>query len=159
MKSLWGRAAFAGIAAGIAMLALLMIAAATTGFGWDSPLRWIAAVLMSEPALILAGQAQGGMSATACLVLGAIIHLITASAFAAAFFTFTSAVTGWRGLAVGIGYGLAIWAVMRFGLLPMFDTVMAARLQFLPVPFLLAHVVYGSVLAAITMRRVRSPES
>jgi hypothetical protein len=158
MNSLWGRAAFAGIAAGIAMLALLIIAAATTGFDWDSPLRWIAAVLMSEPALILAGQAQGGMSATACLVLGLIIHLIAATAFAAAFVTFASAVSGWRGLAVGIGYGLAIWAVMRFGLLPMFDTVMAARVQLVPMPFLLAHVVYGSILAAITMQKVRSPE-
>jgi hypothetical protein len=156
MKPQWRNAVLAGMAAGSAMLACLIVGARQAGMNWDQPSRWMAAFLVSEPALILAGQAQGGMSAPACLVLGLAIHLIIAGVLAGIFLMFTSSATGLRLLLAAILYSALIWAAMRFALLPMFDAVMYARVQLLQSVFFGAHLVYGLILAAVAARIPRS---
>jgi hypothetical protein len=149
MKSGWRSAGLAGSIAGVIMLLPLAVGARYAGLDWDSPIRWIASVLMSEPALIVAGQAQGGISAAACLGLGLVIHLAAAIVFARLFLMAVNTVTGRRLLLIGVGYGAAIWAIMNFGFLSVFNDVMYARVRLQPGLFLAAHLVYGMVLGGV----------
>jgi len=152
MKSRWISAIVAGIVAGSAMLVCLMIGARYAGFSWDSPLRWIASLLLGEPALILAGQAQGGMSTPACLALGLTIHLVVAIAFARLFLMLADDLRGWGLIAAGIVCGAAIWAIMTFGLLRLFNDVMYARVRLLSPIFLGAHLLFGLIVAGVAER-------
>jgi hypothetical protein len=156
MKSHGLSAIVAGTTAGFAMLVWLMIGASYAGIAWDSPLRWISALLLSEPALIVAGQAIGGMSKPACLALGFAIHLATSIALAWLFLLFAPNVRGWRLMAAGLVFGIVIWGIMTFGVLRLVNDIMYARVQLLPSVFFGAHLVYGVVLAPIAARTMRS---
>jgi hypothetical protein len=155
MSSRWSDAILAGIAAGIAMLACLIIGASHTGVRWDAPVRWIASLLLAEPALIMAGQAKGGMSAAGCVALGLAIHFVTAIVVARLFLILAGRLTEWRLPLAGVAYGAALWAIMAFVLLRLFDDVLYARVRLLPLNFLAAHLLYGTVIAGICSVRHR----
>lgn len=139
-------AAFTGLAAGIAMMGYLVVGAIRTGLGWDSPIRWMIALLGNEPALIWAGAAAGAVSTTTCIVLGLSIHLLTAIALARIFFILAGQLQKLYLPFAGAAYGVVIWAVMTFGLLRALDDVMYTRVRLMPLTFLAAHLVYGSTV-------------
>jgi hypothetical protein len=158
MSSRWISAIVAGMAGGFAMLVCMMVGASNAGMPWDSPLRWIASLLMSEPALIMAGKAAGGVSTAACLALGLSIHLIVAVAFARLFLMTVDSLRGWRLLPAGIAYGVVIWAIMTFGVLRLVNDVMYARVKLVSTVFFGAHLLYGSILAGIAAGNLRSTQ-
>jgi hypothetical protein len=105
-------------------------------------------LLGSEPALIWAGEAAGGMSAATCIVLGLSIHFLTAITLARVFLNLIGRLRKSYLPFAGVAYGGAIWAIMTFGLLRVFDEVMYARVRLMPLTYLAAQLVYGTTLAA-----------
>jgi hypothetical protein len=142
---------FSGIVAGSVMLSCLTLGAGRSGAGLDQPLRWIAALLGSEPALIMAGQAMGGVSVPTLIVFAFLIHFVTAIAMARLFLHLTDSIrvlVGWRLVAAGLAYGTTVWLIMTFVVLRVCDNVMYARVQLWPLTFLSAHLLYGVTLAS-----------
>ncbi len=146
----------AGLVGGALVLVGLVVGAAVTGEPYWAPLRWSAALLGSEPALIMAGQARGGLSLPAVVVFGALIHFGVAIALAWVFFRIEPSVRTSSKLAIagcGMAYGLGAWALMNWIFLPFFDFVMAERLALMPGVFLGAALGYGAVLGLFAARR------
>jgi hypothetical protein len=150
LMAVWG-----GTAGGFLMLACLIVGASRMEMGWDSPMRWIASLLASEPGLIMAGEATGGASAVTVLVMGLAIHFLAAIALARAFLGIIGGVArrlaGIELLCVGVIYGAAVWVIARFVGLRVFDNVMYARVQLLPWTFLVAHLLYGATLSGLAL--------
>ncbi len=131
--------AFAGILAGTAMAMISMMMSMTTGQGFWMPMKKISVTLLGPSVL------QDPSFQMMPVIVGVIIHFITSMAFGMLF-----ALWGGRwsyGPAIGWGaaYGLAIWIVMHFLVLPVVNPVMAQ----MPVPqFAILHVIFGGTLGS-----------
>jgi hypothetical protein len=140
------RSGVGGAVSGAAMLACMMMGAARAGMPWDWPVRWITALLGGGPALLFAGQARGGMSAPLCIAVGLTIHAIVSIGLTRLFLMLAWGQKKIYLPIAGLIFGALIWAIMGHALLPMFDVVMAARVQLIPHTFLAANLAYGLVL-------------
>jgi len=135
-----GSGVAAGIIAGIVMAVWAMTTSAITGAGF-----WIV------PQLI-AGMFYGPLTlvrGATTVVIGTLIHVVVSAGFGALF----ALMVGWRAgadgrmLAWGLAYGLAIWLVMSFGVLPLVNPTMSARVALTPVNWFFEHLLFGVVLA------------
>jgi hypothetical protein len=154
MKGRSPTAVIAGVVAGTPMLALLVVGVGRAGLGWDSTLRWIAAFVGSEPALIAAGQGRGVPGAPTMLAVGVVIHFAAAIAAAWLFLraVAAAALRSHSALIIsGLVYGAIVWAFANWGGL-LFDEVMYARVRLIPLTFLVAHLIYGLTLGFCAAR-------
>ncbi len=132
----------AGVIAGLAMAMVSMMMAMMTGEGFWAPVKKISVTLLSQSAV-----QEPGFQFIPVLV-GMMIHFATAIAFG---FIFALLALLSRGrsygatVGVGIAYGLAIWVVMQFLVLPVVNPVMA---QMPPLQFAMLHVIFGGTLGS-----------
>ena len=130
--------ALSGLCAAAAMAAVLMLFSSRQGDLWQ-PMKLIAATVL--------GAKAAGMPGFQPLpvVVGATIHFATGVALGVFFAWLGGFLTTGGAMAWGINFGLAVWVIMQFGLLPVLNPWMAA---FPPVPFALAHGLFGLVLGS-----------
>lgn len=126
----------AGIIGGMLMAMIMMMATAASGMGFLAPLRLIAATFYGKNA----------MTGDGPLIVGLMIHMMNSMVF--------GVVIAWiagrrlpEGPALmvmaGVAFGVAIWAVMTFGGLPMLNPMMRERVGMMPVAWFMAHVAFG----------------
>lgn len=131
----------AGIVAAVAMAVWSMTIAAAEGLGFWLPVQLIAATFLGVNAIV------GGVGT---IVFGFILHFITASAWGVVFAALLSRTTPLPAAAlIGILYGLGVWAVMRFLVLPWLDPTMSVRVSVLWWSFLVGHLIYGFALGLL----------
>jgi len=139
--------AIAGLAGGVAMAVVAALLSASMGQDiWHESKR-IAAIVYGPAAL-----AQPGFDLGPVLV-GTLIHLIVAALLGAIFGIVTRRwlhLTSDFGTPVlaGLIYGLMIWMVAYFVVLPLLDP---ALMELYAPAFIIQHVVYGVVLGLVYM--------
>lgn len=138
----------AGLVASIAMAMVEMIYEGLVGTGfWSAPV-FIAATILRD----LQGVAIPVSFALVPVVLGMMGHMMNSVVLGIAF---AMGLGGQlrspsRGALIGVVYGLAVFFVMWFVLLPLIDPVMLALSA---VAFALAHMVWGGVLGFAVARK------
>lgn len=126
----------AGIVAAVAMAVFAMIVSAARGAGFFAPMRLIAAAVLGLDALTAGGGAA---------ILGMAIHLAVGAGFGLLFAAMLpSGVSGLAKIGAGLLYGLGIFVVMTFLVLPWVDLPMSATLSV--GWFLLYHLAFGLAL-------------
>lgn len=130
--------ALSGLCAAAVMAAVLILFSYRQGDLWQ-PMKLIAAAVLGAKAVGAAGFQP------LPVLVGLAIHLAMAVALGIFFawlggFLTTGVATGW-----GVIFGLAVWVIMQFGLLPVVDPWMAA---FPPLPLALAHGLFGLFLGS-----------
>lgn len=134
-----GEGAVGGVLGGLAMGVFAMVVAAVMGQGFWAPLKMIAATFYGEGAM-----AQPGFAAGPVLV-GLTIHMVVSAVYGGIYGAIgrvgwsTAAVIGWA-----LAFGLAIWALADWVILPVFNPMMSAQAQ--PILFALEHAIFGLVL-------------
>ena len=130
--------AVAGILAGSAMAICLMLIAMIAGEGFWLPLKKISVTLLGESAI------QNSVFELWPVMAGIMIHFATAIAFGIVFAfieerrqSYSSAVRA------GIIYGLNVWIIMQFLVLPAINPVVAG-MPYLQLAIL--HIIFGGTL-------------
>lgn len=141
-KSAIGAGAAAGIIGGIGMgLVAMLVAMASTGtwFAFWDPMRLIAATFYGDAALI------GGADV---VFVGALTHMVVSAFWGVIFGLFVGRRNSAGGaLLYGLVYGVAIWAVMTWIALPIFnETMLAHTPESAPGWWFFYHLVYGGLL-------------
>ena len=143
--------AVAGIVAGVVMAGWAMLFSAYTAAGFWLPPQLIAATVFGPVAMVR------GMEA---VLIGVLLHVVVSAGFGILF----ALMTGWRPLGggelivAGLAYGAAIWAVMTFGILPLVNPTMSARVALEPANWLFQHLLFGALLALLApLRRSFTP--
>lgn len=128
----------AGLVAGIVMALVAMFRSLIVGLGFWLPMKLVGATFYGVGALIGAGSVVN---------VGIVTHLVVSGAAGMIFgLLFGNWLHKASGLAVGIFYGLAIWALNTWVILPWLDTVMAQR-ELAGLGWWWAlHVVFGGLL-------------
>jgi hypothetical protein len=139
--------AIAGLAGGVAMAVVAALLSASMGQDiWHEPKR-IAAIVYGPAALAAAGFDPGPV------LLGSLLHLLVSALLGAIFGIVTRRwlhLTSDFGTPImaGLVYGLLIWMVAYFVVLPLFNP---ALLEVYPPAFIIQHVAYGVVLGLVYM--------
>jgi hypothetical protein len=146
-SGVWLGGVTAGVIAGLGMAVVTMLYTSFAGLGALLPLRMIAATFFGVDALV------GGAGV---LAAGLVFHLVISAFFGLLFAALTvrpkSTPVAFFG---GLAYGIGIWALMTFLVLPFVNPVMAQRVALMFTPWLLAHAVYGGLLVLTPLLRVR----
>lgn len=128
----------AGLISGVVMMLALMVYSFSTGEGFFFPLQQIAATFMGVEALI------GG---TGTILLGAVIHLVVAAGLGLGFGLMLppgssdAVAASW-----GVAFGAAVWLMMTFAVLPIFNPIMADRVSLYSGWWFAYHLGFGAVL-------------
>jgi len=139
--------AIAGLAGGVAMAIVAALLSASMGQDiWHEPKR-IAVIVYGPAALASSGFDPGPV------LVGSLIHLLVAALLGAIFGIVTRRwlhLTSDFGTPVmaGLVYGLLIWMVAYFVVLPLINPVL---LEVYTPAFIIQHVVYGVVLGLVYM--------
>jgi len=139
--------AIAGLAGGVAMAIVAALLSASMGQDiWHEPKR-IAVIVYGPAALASSGFDPGPV------LVGSLIHLLVAALLGAIFGIVTRRwlhLTSDFGTPVmaGLVYGLLIWMVAYFAVLPLVNPVL---LEVYAPAFIIQHVVYGVVLGLVYM--------
>lgn len=136
-----------GLIAGLVMLVFALVHAGITGGGWWTPLRLISASMGDVPTLIASGEADGAMGTVAIFLWGVVIHLTFAAGWGILFVRLFPRLAGSTALGVGLLYGVAVWAVMSWGVLIWVDRTMYDRVQLVSGAFFFEHLLYGAFVA------------
>lgn len=135
-------AAFPGILSGLlaaAIMAVVWMLFASRGGDLWRPMKLIAATVLGESAIHSSGFQP------IPVLLGIALHLLM-GILMGVFFTWlggyltVGAATSW-----GLIFGLAIWVIMQFGILPVINPWMA---EFPPIPFAISHALFGLSLGS-----------
>jgi uncharacterized membrane protein YagU involved in acid resistance len=129
----------AGLIAGIAMAVVSMIMALLTGEGFWAPVKKVSVTLLGASA------AQEPGFQFMPVMVGMMIHFVTAIALGIIFALLGGRRSSGSAVASGIGYGLAIWLVMQFIVLPFVNPVMA---DMPPLQFAMLHMICGGTLGS-----------
>ncbi len=156
-KGWWAKTALAGLLAGTAMLAFLMVAFSAMGRGAWYPVNGVASILpvFQPPGALLSPTFVPGPS-----LFGLTLHLLVSAVFGVIYGGAVEAFAPrrarswyWEGL-MGMGYGVLVWVFSGYGGSYLVD---AQAVVFESVSFLAGHLIYGLVLglslAALTTQR------
>lgn len=133
--------AVAGMIAAVVMALVAMIRAAAGGLGFWLPMKNIAALFYGVDALI------GGAGAA---VVGIIIHLIVGAVAGLVLGLLAgNRLNVLTALIAGLVWGVVIWAVNTWIILPLVNQVMLDRVMTAPVWWLVYHLVFGGLLLLI----------
>ena len=160
------RATVAGVVASVAMGMFAMMAAATyqhTGF--FTPLYHIASLVVSPDSMMQSMMAAGAGTtftfAAGPAIVGLMIHMMTGAAFGALFgvvLTRLPALSTTARVGLGAAFGVVVFAVSAFVLLPLMGTVakdadaiknMASMVGY--PTFLVEHLLFGMVLGGLSV--------
>ncbi|TSD05596.1 MAG: hypothetical protein Greene07147_301 [Parcubacteria group bacterium Greene0714_7] len=136
-----------GLVASIAMAMMEMVYEGLYGVGfWSAPIFIAATVLRDLQTIAI----PVGFSLVP-VVLGMMGHMMNSVVLSFAFLALFGKFLTSRGKATVVGalYGLAVFFVMWFALLPFIDPVM---LKLNPVVFALSHMMWGAVLGSMVAR-------
>ena len=145
-KAALKRGALAGMGGGVVMAMWSMIALWLTGTGFWSPLNLIANTLWR-------GAPVGAAFSGTALALGLAAHMMMSMGLGMAFAVAVRAVPRLAASTVtltmtGMMFGLAVWAVMQYGIWPAVDAAAAPR--FTPWVFAVGHLMFGAATALLT---------
>ncbi|MGH2405072.1 MAG: hypothetical protein ACRDGN_11485 [bacterium] len=143
---------WAGLIASMVMGMIEMIYEAVGGAGFWSPLVFIGATLIRDLQAL-----QGPVPFhAAAVVLGLMGHMMSSVIFALIFAGLVSRMTLARGALVGTGiaYGVVVFAIMWYLVLPAVDPVMLGLNK---VVFVLAHMMWGAVLGLVVPQSLGAP--
>lgn len=129
----------AGVIAGIAMAMVSMMMAMMTGEGFWAPVKKISVTLLGQSAV------QNSGFEFMPVMVGMMIHFATAIAFGIIFVMSAGRRSYGPAIGWGIAYGLGIWVVMQFIVLPFVNPVMA---QMPPLQFAMLHIIFGGTLGS-----------
>ncbi|ALA60529.1 hypothetical protein [Nitrospira moscoviensis] len=129
----------AGLIAGLAMAMVSMMMAMLTGEGFWAPVKKISVTLLGRSAV------QNVGFEFMPVMVGMMIHFVTAIAFGIIFALLGGRQSYGSAVASGIGYGLAVWLVMQFIVLPFVNPVMA---DMPPLQFAILHMIFGGTLGS-----------
>ncbi len=163
-----GRGVLAGIVAGIAMAMFAMIAAATyQGTGFFTPMYHIASTFIDPTAMETSmKEAMGGnlyYFTAGPAALGMAIHMVTAIAFGVIFALLVTWVDlqGRVAPVVGAVYGLGVFALMSFAVLPVVADLFGGGKPIADMPvmvgyatFGIEHAIFGLVLGLVLAPRL-----
>lgn len=136
-----------GVIAGSIMFAFAIVYAGFSHTGFWTPIRLIAASMDGDPALIEQGGASGAGGRVEVLITAIIIQFVFSAGWGIVFVGLFKRLSGIAVLGAGLLFGLAVCAVMRWGVLVWADTTWYERLRLASGPFVIAHLVYGIVVA------------
>jgi|GEM_PF-5916671 len=131
-----------GIVSGGLMTIFLSAASAMEGRGALAPVRMIAAAVYGDEALQRPTRFP-------ILMTGMVIHFATASLFGLIWVAISRRSGYGAAVLGGAFYGLAIWMIQQYGLLPMIDQPLARGIN--PTAFAIAHLLFGAALGAATL--------
>jgi len=139
-----------GLLAGVVMAAILCFLAAMRQQPFVEPFWVISSFLLGQDAM------QGGAGPT---ILGIVIHFVMSAVLGGVFTVIFGRTTMRRMLGFGLFYGVFLWAVAQFIILPLLNPFVATRMGTVWT-FFLAHLAYGLMLAACspTVKDIDAPE-
>jgi hypothetical protein len=125
----------AGLIGGVLMVVWAMFATLAQGLGPFAIPQLIGAAFRGPEALI-----QGPLT----IVWGAVLHLVVSASFGVLFATLVRRDTpGGIATLAGIAYGLGLFVLMSFVVVPVVDPVMSNRVSMMIGTVLVMHVLYG----------------
>ncbi len=137
-KTRAGAGIVAGLVAGVVMALVAMIRAGTLGLGFWLPMKLVAALFWGVEALI----GGGGV-----VVVGILIHLTVAGVAGLLFgLVLGNRLNAGGALVMGAIYGVAIWALTTWGVLPVLNPVMLDRQMVAPGWWFGYHLIFGATL-------------
>lgn len=143
--------ALAGIIGGVIMAMFVMIVAAVKGMGFLMPLKLIGATLFGKDAM-----ADG----VGVLLVGLMIHMIASIGWGILFTAvFQRALSVANGIPIGAIFGIIVWAIMTFVVLPLVNPIMRQSVSMMPGAWFIEHLLFGmgAGLAPLLNRRLPAP--
>lgn len=138
-RAVWLGGVETGVVAGIAMAMVTMLTSYFMGTGFLTPLLLISATFFGQAAL------AGGVGVIAA---GVVLHMMNSAVFGVIFAYITrQASSGGTYLWAGLAFGIAIWAMITFAVLPVADPIMRQHVAMTPIPWFVNHLVFGAMLA------------
>lgn len=130
-----GGGAVGGVIGGMVMAMFAMIFAAANGKGFLMPLKLIAATLFSKDAM------SGGAGV---LLVGLMIHMMASIGWGIIFAAvMRRALSTANGIPIGAIFGIVVWAIMTFVVLPLVNPVMRQSVSMMPGAWFIEHVLFG----------------
>ena len=109
---------------------------ASIGGGWSTPMQAIAGTYYKSMAFV------GGPGVT---TIGVLTHLAIGGGFGVILAALTRRMRShWGRFWIGIPFGIAVWALMTYVTLPVFDWVMLPRVEMMGVMWFFLHWIYGA---------------
>lgn len=137
----------AGFIAGMSMLAFAVASHWALDNGAATPLLEISCVLHGPK-----GMLGGGPE----ILLGFLVHSIVAASWGILFAAlFPRRGSAWTALWTGTVFGVGVWAVMTYGVLPWANETMSVRVSMLPEWFFYEHIAFGASLFVLPLLRRR----
>ncbi|WP_053960881.1 hypothetical protein [Sulfobacillus thermosulfidooxidans] len=140
---LWRRGILGGIVGAVVMAMWAMMVSAFSGMGFWAPVQLIAAVWLGASAMHLS---------FGVIILGLMTHMMMGMVLGvvlAVLFRILGIPGGMGRLVWGMVYGLVIWVINQFAVLPLIDPLMASHMP--PWAFAIAHMMFGIVAAAFLL--------
>lgn len=144
-----GRAIVGGVVGAVVMAMWAMIMAAVSGMGFWRPVQLIAAAWLGPSAVM---HATGGVIVTGLMthmMMGAVLGSLLAVMLRVLHIKAGSSRLVW-----GMIYGLVVWVVNQFVILPSVDPLLASHMT--PWAFALGHVMFGLVTAGFVLGTPRA---
>lgn len=134
----WGRSAAFGAVGGWTMMILLMTLSYWADAGFWFPLKAVAGVQYGVRALIGADEV---------ILTGVLNHTLASLFFGLGFAVLIRRVQVLsESLLSGLLYGIGVWALMSYLILPFVNAPMLARLEFAEGWWFSAHLIFGSIV-------------
>lgn len=138
-REVLGAGALAGLVGGVAMAVAAMLFTGVTGSGAASWLQAIAATLYGPQAMIRVD----------AVVVGGMIHFGMSALLGVLFGAMAPRAGALGTLAAGLCFALVIWAIATFGVVPLVNPVLQARVAMQPGGWFLSHLAFGAALVTL----------
>ncbi|MFP5385581.1 MAG: hypothetical protein ACLGHN_05840 [Bacteriovoracia bacterium] len=130
-----------GMVAGLTMAIVSMLMNAFAGAGFFAPVKLIAVTFLGPDAV------DGGVFS---ILIGLVIHLFN-SAILGIIFAYIAKNIHSRGafMATGVLFGIVVWVVMTYLVLPVANEVMLNQVNQTPVRWFVNHIIFGLALSIV----------